>query len=130
MIQNTFVPPIGQLACGNLWGTFDFGELADFVSDELCALSEMLGKKNPDAQAHGCLGGEWGYGQDFKNDTFEMHPYWWGNEDAPEAYEPNFQCGDLEIRWYKYIGRGMSVNHAVTRQELEEIFRKCRESIA
>lgn len=109
----------------------NLNDLEDFVSDELYALSELLGKKNPDAQAHGGgLGGEWGYGQDFKNDVFEMHPYWWGDEDALEAYQPNFQCGDIEIRWYKYIGRGMSVNRAVTREEIEVIFRKCCESLA
>lgn len=130
MDQKQFEAPLGQLVCGNPWGALDFGGLLDYVSGELYVLSEMLGRKNPDDQAHGCLGGEWGYGQDFKSDVFEMHPYWWGDENAPEAYRPNFKCGDLEVRWYKYIGRGMSVNRAVTRRELESIFRHCRQSIA
>jgi len=52
------------------------------------------------------------------------------NVHAPECgvIRPNFKCGDLEIRWYKYLGRGMSANRPFTRDELRGIFRKCRES--
>lgn len=50
-----------------------------FVSSGLYELSAQLGKRNPDAQSYGLLGGEWGYGQDFANDVFEMHPFWWGD---------------------------------------------------
>lgn len=43
---------------------------------------------------------------------------------------PNFHCGDVVIRWYKTIGRGMTVNRPVTREELAELFRRCDESLA
>jgi hypothetical protein len=41
-----------------------------------------------------------------------MHRYWWGDEDAPEAARPNFRHppSGIEVRWYKYIGRGMSAD--------------------
>lgn len=49
------------------------------ISTGLYELSKALGTLNPEAQSHGLLGGEWGYGQDFANDVFEMFPYWWGD---------------------------------------------------
>lgn len=212
--QAPYEPGFTQMVLGKAYSEFDLGKDESYVAERLYKLSEMLGKKNPDSQAHGLLGGEWGYGQDFKNEVFEMHPYWWGEctcgfdesdlswseihlhttpcffnrymaeekrlasdvvsfdkrhdlmtewakangyADAPngmavhcdcgvhEEYAawrndnnhasdcreaiPNFKCGDLEIRWYKYIGRGMSINREVSRAKLRRIFRKCRQSI-
>lgn len=212
--QTQYEPGLGQMMFGNAHGEFDLGANEHYVAEKLYELSEALGKKSPDVQAHGLLGGEWGYGQDFKNNAFEMHPYWWGDctcgfdekdsawsdehphtetcffnryqaeekrlecsgisfnkrhnlmtkwakangcTDAPNGMEvyrdcgveqayaawrnsnghfsdcrevvPNFKCDDLEIRWYKYIGRGMSVNREASRKELRQIFRKCRQSI-
>jgi len=53
------------------------------------------------------------------------------NDHAHDCREvlPNFRCGDIEIRWYKYIGRGMSVNRPVTRRELVKAFAKCRQAL-
>lgn len=47
---------------------------------------------------------------DPKIEGFDVRPYWWGDEDAPEADLPNFAFGEVKIRWYKYPGRGMSTN--------------------
>lgn len=51
-------------------------------SDGLYEISKALCLQNPEAQAHGALGGEYGYGQEFQNDVFEMHPFWWGDCDC------------------------------------------------
>jgi hypothetical protein len=50
---------------------------------------------------------------------------------APECPvgRPNFRCGDIEVRWYKYIGRGMSLNREVKRHALETMFQRCRGSL-
>lgn len=63
----------------------------EYVTADLYELSRELGERDPERQAHGFLGGEWGYGQDFENDVFEMHPYWWGD----------CECGhdDREAQW-------------------------------
>lgn len=53
---------------------------------------------------------EWGrsYGHEFKNDTWECHPYCWcDREECPQCgtgEQPNFKHNPtgLEIRWYKY----------------------------
>ena len=37
-------------------------------------------------------------------------PHWWGDEDDVRADLPNLQFQDVEIRWYKNLGRSMSTN--------------------
>ncbi|HEU0050650.1 MAG TPA: hypothetical protein VFQ60_01175 [Patescibacteria group bacterium] len=175
----------------------------DYASGRLYKLSETLGKRRPWMQCHGALGGTWGYGQDFKNSVFEMHPFWYGEctcgvemrerayfrrhphaptcainryhrefhrllkqgasreelsslETSPScdcgvetAYLawieasgfslacandcrrllPNFRVEDLEIRWYKWIGRDMEFSRDVSIQELESLFKKCFDSL-
>jgi len=208
-----FEPTLPQMLFGNATSEYDLGRNETLVADELYDLSQTLAEKNPDAQAHGFLGGEFGYGQDFTNDVFEMHPYWWGDcqcgyeesemeweSDHPHdpacwqerwghehtrvlvlglAYDemqrlmrewevangwdgrpgvavfcdcgqddlwqkwvsthhhdpscgevrPNFRCGDVEVRWYKYIGRGMSTNSELSRDEWRGVFAVCRASL-
>jgi hypothetical protein len=53
-------------------------DIERIIARDLYELSRMLGERNPEAQARGLLGGEWGYGQHFKSDVFEMHPFYWG----------------------------------------------------
>lgn len=208
-----YEPELGQMVFGNATSEYDLGKCETLVADELYALSEELGKRDPDAQVHGFLGGEWGYGQDFRNDTFEMHPYWWGdcecgfedealaweeaNPHTPECWQerwsnehnrinalnlgydegvrlmdewatangwdgrpgvavfcdcgqdglyqawrethshdpecgvvrPNFKYGLVEVRWYKYIGCGMSCSHELDRAAWRVLFAACHASL-
>jgi hypothetical protein len=48
-------------------------------SEGLYEISKALCLQNPENQMHGFLGGEYGYGQEFKNNVFEMHSFWWGD---------------------------------------------------
>lgn len=100
------VPELGQLTFGNKWETH---EAPDFVARGLYDLSELLGRRNPEAQSHGFLGGEYGYGQEFDNETFAMFPYWWGDctcgfeqreHDwcAVTAHDPDCYQSELERR--------------------------------
>lgn len=52
---------------------------SDRISSDLRELTTMLDERDPDATAHGLLGGDNGYGSEFENDVFEMHPFWWGD---------------------------------------------------
>lgn len=54
------------------------------VSDERVAmdlrdLTELLVTHHQRDHVGGLLGGEWGYATEFSNDTFELHPYYWGD---------------------------------------------------
>jgi len=82
-------------------------------------------------------------GDKYKNDEFEVNAYdwtdcncgaWW--EDRPQectcGWEPqeyNFKWRDIEVSWYKYLGRGMSVNRKVSPQESSELINECMKSL-
>jgi len=56
------------------------------------------------------LGGENGYGVEYENETFSMHPFCWCEESSCkwcEKNEPNFiyKPTNVKIWWYKWIGR-------------------------
>ncbi len=53
------------------------------------------------------------------------------NDHAPDCPTilPNFRCGDFEVSWYKYLGRGMSMNRAVSEAESVQILTRCLESV-
>lgn len=62
----------------------------------------------------------------FNNGTFEVHAYDWSDEDQPY----NFKYKDIEIRWYKYCGRGMYLNKELTIVEAIHMFNDCIESLS
>ena len=139
----------------------------DFVSAALVQLTLRLQQvtREPD---HGFLGGEGGYGCQYENDVFMMHPFCWCERgdcpwcrscECPNEYEYRSPAGEViteeqfyrlgfddypdgrkydamnfvgqecrncvdkpksephfrykptgaEVRWYKYIGRGMKI---------------------
>lgn len=62
----------------------------------------------------------------FKNDVFEVQAYDW-NVDIEQPY--NFKCGDIEISWYKYLGRDTTINDEYEPQVIINMFNKCLQSI-
>ena len=65
---------------------------------------------------------------EYKTDVFEMRSYCW-NEDSPEAELPNFKCGDFEARWYKYLGRGTSMNREIDANDFATMLDRCLASV-
>lgn len=51
----------------------------DRISSDLRELTSEIDAIDPELVAHGLLGGSNGYGAEFSNDVFEMHPFWWGD---------------------------------------------------
>ena len=76
---------------------------------------------------------EWGYNAfdntaaQFECDVFKVHAYSW-DEEPVQVW--NFAWRDLRVSWYKYLGRGMSMNRAVTVQEVAEMVRECMDALA
>ena len=105
------------------------------IEFDLVNLTERIGKIDPDLVSHGVLGGEFGYGADYENDTFMMHPFCWceredcswcGGEEAPNfLHKPK----NLRIWWYKWIGRDMEYNRKVDKAEWSQIYEDCIKSI-
>ena len=70
------------------------------ISSGLYELSKALGTMSPEDQAHGFLGGEWGYGQDFSNDVFMMHPFCWCEQDDCEWCAG---CDCPDVAWHYFV---------------------------
>ncbi len=62
----------------------------------------------------------------FKNDVFEVQAFDW-NDDIEQPY--NFKCEDIEISWYKYLGRDTTINGEYEPQKIIDMFNKCLKSI-
>ncbi len=108
-----YEPEIGQAVFGNPTSEFKFSSMPDYwVIQHMLLLIEHYA------------------GVGFKNDVFEINPYYWGDDDE-EAEKPNFKHynSGLEIRWYKYIGRGMSCNQHVCPDCFWNIFAECMNSL-
>jgi hypothetical protein len=116
------------------------------AAEKLVHLTEQLNKVT-DSVAHGFLGGEFGYGAKYENNVFLMRPFCWCGkpdclwcfdfEDEDEhvkqirerfgdwsaAYQqaPNFwyKPKNWQVRWYKYIGRGMEQSSRQPKNWLE-----------
>ena len=121
----------------------------DEVASDLVKLTRTLdAKKLADGSAGGALGGEYGYGANFENETFMIHRYCWcekedcpwcGGDASPFAQAryfggdptqraPNFwhKKSDFKVWWYKYIGRGMEYSGEV---DWDSTFHECMVSI-
>ena len=112
----------------------------DEVSTGIRKITRKLIRKGEDSPM-GFLGGSDGYGVEFKNDVFEMFPYYWGDCDCgkeigyPDGHKktcllnkPNFKSGNFVVTWYKYIGRGMEFNK-MSEENWDKILNKCLKSI-
>lgn len=66
-------------------------------------------------------------GNSFKNDVFEVIAYSW-NDECSTQY--NFKYKDIEISWYKYIGRDTTINRQVTEDDRENMLFECLSSLS
>ena len=62
----------------------------------------------------------------FSNDTFSVEAYSWEDEDE-QSY--NFKWKDIEISWYKHLGRGTTINKHITPERAIEMFDDCTKSL-
>lgn len=106
--------------------------LPEQAEGALVELTEYITKKvfKGKWQGGGLLGGEFGYGVEYENDVFMMHPYcWceqencgWCNETSPNfMYKPT----NCKVWWYKWIGRSQEQEGKLPKNWLE----KCKKSI-
>lgn len=125
---------------------------------DLVKLTKYLTKKvfKGKWQGGGLLGGEFGYGVDYENEVFMMKPFCWcdredcdwcaENSDSHQkrlfkkygdkkwaewGYAPNFwyKPSNLQVRWYKWIGRDTEFNKKITNKQWKEIYKECIKSI-
>lgn len=74
-------------------------------------------------------------GQYYHTDVFEIRAFVWCCCDYDSFDEncncnlPNFKIGDFEVRWYKRMGRGMSMNKDINANEFFKLIDKCLECV-
>ena len=67
-------------------------------------------------------------GNEFVCDTFEVHAYYWG-DDENLINKPNFKWKDIEISWYKHIGRDLTINKEITPRKAIKLLTECLAAI-
>lgn len=107
---------------------------------DLVALTENIVKRKLGDNFGGGLGGLYGYGTDYENSTFKMHPFCWCEErNCPYCFggEQNFlhKLSGLKIWWYKWIGRDMEYYYrekkcAPSESVWKIIFDECLKSVS
>lgn len=60
-------------------------------------------------------------GNSFECPVFRVEAYSWSDEEQPY----NFKWRDVEISWYKYLGRGMSANQELSPERAAEMLIEC-----
>lgn len=60
-------------------------------------------------------------GSSFNLPEFSVQAYSWGDEEQPY----NFKWNDIEISWYKYLGRGTTINRRVDNDEIAKLHEDC-----
>ena len=64
-------------------------------------------------------------GNQFINTTFSVYAYDW----HCERQEYNFKYKDIEIGWYKYLGRGTCINKEITANDAIDMYNACISSL-
>lgn len=101
-MTTAYTPELGQAVFGAPTGEYELPRYADAL---FTAIWRELGRVfwNREQRDFASRGEE-----DPKIPGFTVRAYRY--DDAPESELPNFVFGDVEIRWYKWPGRGMSAN--------------------
>lgn len=113
--MSDYRPEIGQAIFGQPWHRHG---VPDSWVEALGVLSDMMNDPR-----HGSPFDNTGRRFDCK--VFSAHAYSW---DDTEVQRWNFKWRDVEISWYKYLGRGMSAN-MVLADSPDAMLRECMEAL-
>ncbi len=104
--ENAYRPELGQMAFGNPWARYSLPDFVEALVWHVARESRRVygnytqrfdgWAKEADVPLHGqVIGGVWWF------------PYYWGDDESLKEL-PNFWFEDVEIRWYKNMGRNFS----------------------
>jgi hypothetical protein len=118
-----YTPELGQAVFGQPYKTYKASELLEAalssIDSELRRVMWNINQKEYESPFSNTA-------NSFVSDTFEAHAYDW-NDEHNQPY--NFKWKDIEISWYKYMGRGMSINKQITNDEIELLLDNCLAAI-
>lgn len=118
-----YEPELGQAVFGQPWKEYDCPEwliaMLDYLNKEL---ERVMWNRHQEEY----LSPFSNTGNEFKCDTFHVQAYSW-DEEQDQPY--NFKWKDVEISWYKYLGRGTTVNQKIGFNKANKMFEQCLNSI-
>ena len=117
-----YEPELGQMAFGQPWKEYEVPEI--WVA-ALSHLSDELGRamwNRSQVEYHSPFGNT---GERFDCPAFSAHAYSWSDDDQ----KWNFKWRDVEISWYKWLGRGMSANMQLTPDMAAEMLVECLHAV-
>jgi len=116
--MSEYEPELGQAIFGQPHKQFGCSALVtaalEEIAGELSRVMRNLRQRHYDSPFRNT-------GASFKCNTFEVHAYSWSDEEQPY----NFKWRDVEIGWYKYLGRGMSANQNIPPDRVSEMLDDC-----
>lgn len=123
--MSTYTPELGQALFGNEFKDY---EVPAYVKSHLVAIKDELDRVmwNRDQREYDSPFDNSGNVPGVVCDVFEAHAYDWNEEDGQPF---NFKWRDLEICWYKYLGRGMSMNRETSPKEAALMLEECLAAI-
>lgn len=122
MKTSEYIPELGQAGFGQPYQKYEASELLiaalNSIREELSRVYWNNNQVEIDDPFDNTCG-------KYKNETFEVEAYSWGEKKQPY----NFKRKDLEISWYKSLGRGTSTNRYISPYEIDEMLEDCLRSI-
>lgn len=133
----TFTPSLGQFVYGNPWLHLEcpervenvLGEIRDRMNETRIGCDDCIEDYTPFDNS-GCS---------YTNATFHVEAYDWGaadtcTDDPATCQGHNFRFvlssgKKVKVSWYKWLGRGTSINCVLTDAELDEMRTACLESL-
>lgn len=116
-----YVPSLGQFV--NAPGTWDVFEMPEYAQAMFEAVRAEIARVYWNREQS-----EWEEFEDPGIPGMVWRCYYWGDDDQ-EAGLPNFTFGEVEVRWYKYAGRGMSTNRDWSPAEWAGWFDRCMAAV-
>lgn len=116
-----YKPELGQFTFGQPYKQFAVPEIMDAALQHIRYELGRVRWNMRQTETADPFGNE-GPSGNFDSKVFSVHAYSW---DESEEQPWNFKCGDLEISWYKYQGRGMSANMEISADLAAEVLEKC-----
>ena len=122
-MEEEYIPELGQACFGQAWKSYKSSNLLYSalyaIHEELCRVMWNIDQEEYDSPFMNTA-------NRFDCDIFSVEAYSW-NEDYVQPW--NFKWNDIEVSWYKYLGRGMSVNRILTNDEISIMLDSCLEAL-
>lgn len=124
MAGEKYEPELGQMLFGQPSKEFYCPEILDaaleFIRHDLQRILWNLRQEASDPFSNS--------GASFRCDIFTVFAYSW-NDQVPQPWNFKHQPTGLEVSWYKYCGRGMSINRETSPDEIASVLRSCLQAL-